>query len=315
MTFVDYCKLAYCKDFESKFELEENILEDRDHTKAFLQKELQKSRFDFSSVEIEYQTVAELEGLSFNETKKFWNIIESKLNGFPFINLDYHELHKTFSKISNNNSANIAIKSLNTLIDRTKKIITSNFQGLKNSPQKQMGFLAEIISYLYERDIEKANCIFSKIIPDNPAMPRHGMDLLSIHFSEDEKKDIIYFWEVKSTINNFSDRCKEIVEWFNKDSESHLTMMIEAAKLDWKDKLSKKEFVRASSVLSKFLFAKSNYIYSGSIAFESTNFPTPEKIRKFHEITVPKENKRLMLFNIKNFQCIIDEVYEELCKI
>lgn len=316
MTFVNHCKLIQNTDFESKFVLEENKLENNSETRSFLQKELQKTRFEFSSVQISYQTVAQLEGLSFENIRRFWPVIETRLKNFPLGDVDYGELQEALSKICNDEDAiRIGVAALGLLINRTRKILLANFEGLKNSPQKQMGFLGETISYLYVRDIKTADCIFSKIIPDNPHMPRHGMDLVSINFGKEDSKDVVYFWEVKSTIENFDDRCKEIVDWFNRDSESHLTMVIEAAKLDWKDKLSKENFTRASSVLAKFLFAKTNYEYSGSIIFDSANVPNDRQIRKFDEVVVPKENKRLVLFKIEDFESIMDGVYGELCKI
>lgn len=146
-------------------------------------------------------------------------------------------------------------------------------------------------------------------------MPRHGMDLLTIDFGDTPDDDTVNFWEIKSTFKHFNDRCKEIIVWFNQNSESYLTMVIEAAKMDWKDKFTEEQFKRASSVLAKFLYYRTNFVFLGSIIYDSNYAPNDKSIRQFECINVKKENKEFTIFNMDDMKDILDEVYGPLCKI
>lgn len=281
----------------------------------FLTNELEETRFHFDSLEISFYTLGELAGFSLQQLTNYWNIIKKFVMEFPRHEPNYKviETDLTNSGITGKENSQI-LEVTKKLINISRKTLSSNISECKQSPHKKLGIVGELLPYLHERDILKSNCIFHKLIPDNAIMPRHGMDLLSVEFRNESREDIVRFFEAKGTINNFDDRCNEIIKWFNADIESHIAMMIEGARMEWRNKYNDTVFRRASAALSRFQADMKNYKFIGSILYDSNNVPTSDKICKFNDVRVAKDNKHLILFHTEKLQQLVDEVFNNACK-
>lgn len=316
MMLTDHSKILNNGEFQSLFDLTGIQINNTKSSINFLLEELEKTRFHFDSLEISFYTLGELHGLSLNQLKDYWDIVKNSVINFPRGEPDYKRIESDLTKNNVTGEQNSQILLVTKkLIQISRRTLNSNISAHIQSPQKKLGIMGELLPYLHERDIQKSNCIFHKLIPDNRIMPRHGMDLLSVKFGKVPNEDLVQFLEAKGTINNFDDRCNEIVKWFNGDIESHISMVIEGARIEWKSKLDYEIFRRASAALSRFQADVKNFKFIGSILCDFDNLPTNDKICKFNGITVEKGNKHLILFSIKNLQQLVDEVFKKACKI
>jgi hypothetical protein len=173
-----------------------------------------------------------------------------------------------------------------------------------------LGALGELLAYIFIRDLDPCNCIYHKLTPDSPEMPRHGVDLLAVKLGDKEMDDEVRVLEAKATGSTIANACSEIVDWFNVRLASRINLMIESAKTEWRTSYPEAVWRRAVRALSKFQMEVGKSIFIGSIAHETTNPPTEDVVRKFDRVKRAPEKKCIVLFSVTRINDAANEVFK-----
>lgn len=302
-------------DFNSLFTLTRLSLNGSDDNLIdFLSSELANTRFHFDSLETTFQTFAEIQGVSPNVAAAAWKIVKESVMNFRNSEPNYAEICTLLIK------AGIQPDEADSILQTAKKVLNTSKRSLNANvnPEikfdKKLGTMGELMAFLYSTDL-KSDCVFHKIVPDNPGVHRHGMDLLTIKF-DDRTDDMVHFWEAKGTLDNFSGQCRDIVDWFSgPGSYSRISMVIEAAKIHWSEIYPAEKFRRASRALSRFQAEVNNFLYIGCVTYESSARPSDSNIAIFDKVSVGKGNKQLVLIGTKELKKVVEEVYLRACRI
>ena len=281
----------------------------------FLSSELAKTRFHFDSLPITFQTYAGINRVEHANIQKSWHVVEKHIFDFRTKDPDYESIEEELDKLSiNTPQIESIIASVKHVITRSRKSLYANLDPIKVHIDKKIGTVGELLCFLYSRDFQAADCSYHKLVPDNVHVPRHGMDLLTVKFGPIE--DMVHFWEAKGTVEHFNRSCHEIVDWFtNTTSFENISLVIEAARIDWAEKLSPEKFRRASQALSRFQANMKNFRYVGCILHDSQFPPTPHNIQTFDKIKVDKDNKHLIIIGTESLKDVVEEVYKSTCKM
>jgi len=311
--FEKYCKVEN-KVFEDLFSLSDAKINQASGLDSFILKEFTKKRLDFDSLELSFETFADVNGVEQDIIRLSWPIIQIHLSNFPIDSPDYFSIKKKLNGATKKTEqVTKVLESLTRLHKISKHVLESNVRGLEKDIDKKIGYVGELFSYLYARDIQKADCLYHKLILDNPKSFRHGLDLLTVIFDSDSDKDQVHFWEIKGTQKNFDTQRNNIITWFNQPGDKHLTMAIESAKMQWKNEYPK-VYERAIKVLSRFQIQENNFRYVGSITIDQNLKPTDDAIRKFKKINANKNNKHFIILKTEKLLERIEMVYDTICK-
>jgi hypothetical protein len=279
----------------------------------FIIGELMKTRLDYESLGYSFETFANTKNVKYENIEKGWEVIKKHIEHFPIDPPNYSAIENELSAIINDApEITNMISALTQLYDISKHALESNINALKQDVDKKIGFVGEIFAYVYARDIQKADCLYHKLIPDNPNSFRQGLDLLTIIFKENPEDDEVHFWEAKGTDTNFDGQRNKIVSWFNSDRDSHITMAIDAAKMQWKSEYPVL-YRRAAKALARYQGGQNSFQYVGSIVCDLSIIPTNNAIKKFNDIKVDVNNKHFIIFKTEKLLEVVNSVYDKLC--
>jgi len=311
--FEKYCEVEN-KVFEDLFSLSDVKINQASGLDSFILEEFTKKRLDFNSLELSFETYADVNGVEQEIIQLSWPIIQSHLSNFPTDSLDYSSIEQKLNEVTKKTQqVTKVLESLKRLHEISKHALESNVSGLEKDIDKKIGYVGELFSFLYARDIQKADCLYHKLVLDNPKSFRHGLDLLTVIFNSEPDKDQVYFWEIKGTQRNFDAQRNNIVTWFNQPGDKHLTMAIEAAKMQWKNEYPE-SYERAIRALARFQIQVNNFRYVGSIIIDQNLKPTNDAIRKFTKINTNKNNKHFIILKTEKLLERVDMVYDKICK-
>lgn len=311
--FEKYCEVEN-KVFEDLFLLSDVKIHQASGLDSFILEEFTKKRLDFNSLELSFETYADVNGVEQEIIQLSWPIIQSHLSNFPVDSLDYSSIGQKLNAVTKKTEqVTKVLESLTRLHEISKHALESNVSGLEEDIDKKIGYVGELFSYLYARDIQKADCLYHKLILDNPKSFRQGLDLLTVIFDSDPDKDQVHFWEIKGTQKNFDAQRNNIITWFNQPGDKHLTMAIEAAKMQWKNEYPKL-YERAIKALARFQIQENNFRYVGSITIDHNLKPTDNAIRKFNNINADKNNKHFIILKTEKLLERVEMVYGAICK-
>lgn len=279
----------------------------------FITGELIKTRFDCEGLENSFETIASMKKIEYEDIQKSWNVIKKYMSNFPLDTPDYTAIEKELeSIISDHAKIDNILSAITQLHDISKCALESNVNALELDIDKKIGFVGEILAYLYARDIQRADCIYHKLILDNPNSFRQGLDLMTIIFKDNPDEDEVHFWEAKGTDTNFDGQRTKIVHWFNNDRDRPINMAIEAAKIQWKYRYSSLH-KRAASALTRYQTGRNSFRYIGSIACDLSIAPSREAIRKFNSVNVDVSNKHFIIFKTERLLEVVNSVYDKIC--
>lgn len=311
--FEKYCKVEN-KVFEDLFSLSDVKINQASGLDNFILEEFTKKRLDFNSLELSFETYADVNGVDQEIIQLSWPIIQSHLSNFPIDSPDYSSIEQKLNEATKKTEqVTKVLESLKRLYEISKHALESNVRGLEEDIDKKIGYVGELFSYLFARDIQKADCLYHKLILDNPKSFRQGLDLLTVIFDSNPDKDQVHFWEIKGTQKNFDAQRNNIVMWFNQSGDKHLTMAIEAAKMQWKNEYPKL-YERAVKTLARFQIQENNFRYVGSIIIDHKLKPTYDAIKKFNKINANKNNKHLIILKTEKLSEYVEMVYDKICK-
>jgi len=311
--FGKYCKVED-RVFEGLFSFSDVKIKQSSGLENYILEEFTKKRLDFNSLELSFETYADVNGVEHNIIQLSWSIIQKYLSNFPIDSPDYSSIEKKLNEVTRKTEQiTKVLESLKRLYEISKHALESNVSDLEKDIDKKIGYVGELLSYLYARDIQKADCLYHKLILDNPKSFRQGLDLLTVIFDGDPAKDQVHFWEIKGTQKNFDAQRNNIVTWFNQPGDTHLTMAIEAAKMQWKNEYPTL-YERAVKALARFQIKENNFRYVGSITIDHNLKPTDDAIRKFKKINADKNNKHFIILKTEKLLECVEKVYGKICK-
>lgn len=311
-TLLDFCTV-HEQDFQTLFCLTTLNFKKTDNFIDFLFNEFKQTRLHFGSIETMFKTFAGIHKVDHENIEIGWKLISMHLGNFPIDDINYDILKVELSKVKINDKQICNIVNATTLLhDISKKSLSENVNAIKLQIERKMGLIGEVFSFLYSRDVQKTDCLFHKLIPDNPNSTRPGLDLLAVQFGESSEDDEVHFWESKCTVTNFDGQRYKIVKWFN-DEQGHiyLSNVIESARIHWEKSYPEDKFKRANIALAKFQANLKNFKFIGSIVYDTITTPSDESIAKFDKIEVEKTNKNLVLFKTEELEEIVNQVYDK----
>jgi len=311
--FEKYCEVEN-KVFEDLFSLSDVKINQASGLDSFILEEFTKKRLDFNSLELSFETYADVNSVEQEIIQLSWPIIQSHLSNFPIDSPDYSSIEQKLNEATKKTEqVTKVLESLKRLHEISKHALESNVRGLEEDIDKKIGYVGELFSYLYARDIQKADCLYHKLILDNPKSFRQGLDLLTVIFDSNPDKDQVHFWEIKGTQKNFDGQRNSIISWFNQPGDKHLTMAIESAKMQWKNEYPEL-YERAIKALARFQMQENNFRYVGSITIDQNLKPTNDAIRKFHKINANRNNKHFIILKTEKLLERVEMVYDKICK-
>src|SRR5437016_3201981 len=183
-----------------------------------------------------FATLAAIRGFSEESARAIWDLIKEYFDHktpFKTIQIDLRRLMLPVCRTKEGRL--LEPKTLvSEFIRKRGSIIRSNLPQGEHADNLKLGALGELLAYVFVRDLDSCNCIYHKLTPDSPEMPRHGVDLLAVKFGEDGASDEVRVLEAKATGSTIANACNEIVDWFNVKLASRINLMIESAKTDWR---------------------------------------------------------------------------------
>jgi hypothetical protein len=312
MTFVNHCSFQE-SIYDSLFLFSDVQICFSNSLIDFITGELIKTRFDYEGLENSFETIASMKKIEYDDIQKSWNVIKDHISNFPLNTPNYATIEQGLKPIiSHQVQIENILSAIKQLHDISKRALESNVNALELDIDKKVGFVGEILAYLYARDIQNANCLYHKLILDNPNSFRQGLDLMTIIFKDNPDEDEIHFWEAKGTDANFGGQRTKIVHWFNNDRDTPINMAIEAAKFQWKHEYPS-FYKRATSALTRYQAGQNSFCFIGSIACDLSIVPSSEAIRKFGDINVDVNNKRFVIFKTEKLLEVVNSVYDKIC--
>jgi hypothetical protein len=188
--------------------------------------------------------------------------------------------------------------------------------------------LGEILAKLtFEQLRGCGELIHTKVVLDNPNMPRHGEDLLAYSFNPyDESKDILYLVEAKSTKGSISPQVHEVKERFSNYLNGIPYYEITRLRENIQQKLGKGAEIprkRISRLMYQFNRDPNHkqIIASAFFHFPSDYFPREQTFAELGNIAVTKADGtalrmdasrvQVITFRFEDFENTVREIFEK----
>ncbi len=281
-----------------------------------LVKEMIGFRFSLEVQDALFETIAIEKGFDPKSAALIWSRIKAFFE-IPMLVTPASRM-STLLQISKINLTDFKAGVLDVIaefVEVRSRIILANVPSGKTADLIRVGYIGELLAFLFSRDLDKAECIYHKLLPDSPRMARHGVDLLAVRLGPSPDNDVVQLWEAKGTAKRIPNARDEIIDWFNVKLASRVDMMIESAKREWRKNYPPSVWRRAVRALCRFQIGRGNYLLVGSVACDPQFQPSEEELTEFQSIRGPPSSKRIVVFSMSEIRRAAEEVFHQACSI